>query len=141
MFRDKPPFFKGVHLAGRVVLGIAAAAVFALVFGVLVMLLWNWLMPVIFGLPDISYWQAFGIVILVKLVFGTIGHRHQRKDWHDSGGKWNKRDSGCYDWMNAGEHQHWHDFWKEEGKQHFEAFVRDKESETSTDNGEEQDRT
>jgi hypothetical protein len=127
MFRDKPPFFKGVHIAGRVVLGIAAAAVFALVFGVLVMLLWNWLMPLIFNLPEIGYWQAFGIVILVKLVFGTIGHRHQNKDWHNSREKWSKCVPNGHDWMNTKEHEHWHDFWDEEGRERFEAYIRSKE--------------
>ena len=132
MFVDRPPFFKGVHIAGRVVLGIAAAAVFALVFGVLVMLLWNWLMPFIFGLPDIGYWQAFGIVILVKLIFGTIGHRHQHKDWHDTRERWKKRPSNGHDWMQAEEHQHWHDFWKDEGKDQFDKYIRSREAGTST---------
>ena len=34
------------------------------------MILWNWLMPVIFGLPEIGFWQAIGLnllsVILIK---------------------------------------------------------------------------
>jgi hypothetical protein len=128
MFRDRPPFFKGVHIAGRVVLGIAAAAVFALVFGALVMLLWNWLMPLIFGLPDISYWQAFGIVILVKLIFGTIGHRHQYKDWHGTREKWKKRAPNGHDWMHAEENQHWHDFWKDEGRDRFEKYIKNSEA-------------
>lgn len=32
-------------------------------------LLWNWLMPVIFGLPTISFWQAVGLMILVSILF------------------------------------------------------------------------
>ena len=78
MFRDKPPFFKGVHIAGRVVLGIAAAAVFALVFGVLVMLLWNWLMPAIFGLGAITFWQAWGLVVLSHILFKSHAHSPHR---------------------------------------------------------------
>jgi hypothetical protein len=35
----------------------------------LVMLLWNWLMPEIFGLIPITYWQAGGLLLLSKLLF------------------------------------------------------------------------
>lgn len=40
-----------------------------LVFGLFVMLLWNALMPPIFGLRTIGYWQALGLLILSKLLF------------------------------------------------------------------------
>lgn len=43
----------------------------------LVMVLWNWLMPEIFGAPTITFWQAAGIFLLSKLLFGLgKGHRH-----------------------------------------------------------------
>ena len=32
-------------------------------------LLWNWLAPVIIGLPVITYWQAVGLMILVSILF------------------------------------------------------------------------
>ena len=35
-----------------------------------VMLLWNWLMPDIFGLKALTYWQAWGIMILSWILFG-----------------------------------------------------------------------
>ena len=41
-----------------------------------VLLLWNWLMPVIFTLPTIGYWQSVGLMLLVSLLFRwhiTIG--------------------------------------------------------------------
>ena len=34
-----------------------------------VQLLWNWLMPVIFGLPTISFWQSAGLMLLVSNLF------------------------------------------------------------------------
>jgi hypothetical protein len=52
-----------------VLAGVVMAGVFALLFGVAVLLLWNWLMPDIFGLPEISYWQAWGIVLLAHILF------------------------------------------------------------------------
>jgi len=36
-------------------------------------LLWNALMPVIFQLPELSYWQTMGILVLGKLIFGGFG--------------------------------------------------------------------
>jgi hypothetical protein len=33
-------------------------------FGFVVMLLWNWLMPELFGLKRIGYWQAWGLLLL-----------------------------------------------------------------------------
>ena len=40
-------------------------------FGAVTMLLWNALMPVIFHLPEITFWQAVGLLILARLFFGT----------------------------------------------------------------------
>jgi hypothetical protein len=42
-------------------------------FGFIVMLLWNWLMPEIFGLKTLTYWQAWGILALSCILFGRIG--------------------------------------------------------------------
>ena len=36
----------------------------------IVQLLWNWLMPYLFQLPTITYWQALGISFLCSLLFG-----------------------------------------------------------------------
>ena len=35
------------------------------------MWLWNWLMPEIFGLINIGYWQAFGLGLLSWFFFGN----------------------------------------------------------------------
>ena len=53
--------------------------VMAALLGGLVMWLWNWLMPEIFGLPMLSFWQAVGLLVLCKLLlggFGLGGHHH-----------------------------------------------------------------
>ncbi len=34
-----------------------------------VMLLWNWLMPPIFGLPSIGFFEAFGLCFLCNILF------------------------------------------------------------------------
>ena len=38
-------------------------------FSLITMLLWNSLFPVIFHLPQISFWQAVGLLILSRLLF------------------------------------------------------------------------
>jgi hypothetical protein len=53
-----------------VLLGIGAGAGFTLA----VMLLWNALIPSIFGLGIISFWQALGLLVLSRLLFGGFGH-------------------------------------------------------------------
>ena len=60
-----------------IMVGIAVSA-----FSFLVMWLWNWLMPAVFGLHAISYWQALGVLVLSKILFGSFGGRHRfRRDW------------------------------------------------------------
>lgn len=49
---------------------------FIVIFGGCVMLLWNWLMSEIFGLPTISFWQASGLLLLCKILFGGFGGGH-----------------------------------------------------------------
>ena len=46
-------------------------------FSAVVMLLWNWLMPSLFGLVTISFWQALGILVFCRLLFGSFGGKHK----------------------------------------------------------------
>ena len=55
------------------------------VLGFVVMGLWNWLMPTIFGWKSIGYWQALGLIVLSKILFGGFrgsggrgGYRRRR---------------------------------------------------------------
>ena len=66
------------------VIAIVAAAAAGL--GWLVATLWNWLMPPIFGLGAITFWQALGLFVLGRILFGGvrgIGGRHRRHRMHD----------------------------------------------------------
>lgn len=99
-FMNRTPLHRGIRLVGWVLFGVAAAAMFALVFGIVVMLLWNWLMPDIFGVTSITYLQAFGLVILAKLIFGAVGrghHPHDRPRWMDRSTEMNGGDRGGND--------------------------------------------
>lgn len=55
------------------ILMIAVVALF--VFGFVTMGLWNALIPAIFGLKTITFWQALGLLLLGKILFGGF-HRH-----------------------------------------------------------------
>ena len=57
---------------GAVVLLVALVAfTVALLFALPVMLIWNYAMTDVFGLPMITFWQAFWMAILARLLFGT----------------------------------------------------------------------
>ena len=60
-----------------VVAGIAA-------LGLVVMALWNWLMPALFaGASKIDYLQALGLLVLSKILFGGFrGHCGGPHKWH-----------------------------------------------------------
>lgn len=64
---------------------------FVVVFGGCIMLLWNWLMPELFGLPSITFWQAAGLLILCKILFGGFGSNHHHGHGHCGGNKLRKR--------------------------------------------------
>jgi len=48
-------------------------AVFIAVGGSVVMLLWNSLAPALFGLRQVTFWQALGLLALCRILFGGFG--------------------------------------------------------------------
>lgn len=56
-----------------IVLAPVAIAAFVVLFGGVVMLLWNWLLPPLFGWPAITLLQGFGLFVLCRLLFGGFG--------------------------------------------------------------------
>jgi hypothetical protein len=111
------------RVAGLTVAGIAFAVVLAFVFGIFVQMLWNWLMPPLFHLGTITFWQAFGLLVLAKLFFGSFG-AHQGSGRHGHGrhhGRGWKR-WGC-DGIDREQWQHYDRFWQDEGRAAFKAYV------------------
>jgi len=109
-------FFRGFF---KVVFMIIAAIVFLLLFGYGFMLLWNWLMPDVFGLPALSYWKAVGILVMAKILFGSFegmgskkgSKKHNRTRFRNNCG------SDFSKW------KHYDAFWKEEGKKAFDGYI------------------
>lgn len=54
-------------------LGIAGIVVFSFLGGQVVRLLWNWLLPPLFGWPEVTFWQALGLLVLCRILFGGRG--------------------------------------------------------------------
>lgn len=65
------------------------------------MLLWNSLMTTLFGLPEIGIFQAIGLLILFRLLFGNIGRGH---------------------WGREGRHMMWRKKWSSMSKEERETF-------------------
>ncbi len=76
---------KVIRIGLMVIGGLIAATALAFLVGLLVQALWNALMPEIFGLPEVSYWQGVGLLVLGHLLFGggirghSQGRRHKER--------------------------------------------------------------
>ncbi len=54
---------------GGFFLVVFAIALFAVLLALPTMLLWNWLMPLLFGIKAVSFWQALGLNLLSGILF------------------------------------------------------------------------
>ena len=67
--------FKFISMAVLIV-AIATAVIYVL------MLLWNWLVPDLFSGPEITFWQAAGLLLLSKILFsGFNKKKHAMSQW------------------------------------------------------------
>jgi hypothetical protein len=76
--------FRGVKC---VVAVLALAALLSFV----VMHLWNWLMPALFALHTITFWQALGLLVLSKILLGGFRGRRCGGGPMDWKGRWKGR--------------------------------------------------
>ena len=56
------------------------AALFVAAAGFVTMSLWNWLMPMVFHLPALTFWQTLGLLVLSRILTGGFG-RGGRNGW------------------------------------------------------------
>src|SRR5258708_37762824 len=56
-------------------LAIVAIPAFIWIGGEVVMHLWNWLLPSLFGWKAITFWQAIGLLALCRILFRGMSHR------------------------------------------------------------------
>ena len=55
-------------------LAIVAVLLFIALGGKIVQALWNALLPPLFGLSQVTFWQALGVLLLCRILFGGLGH-------------------------------------------------------------------
>ena len=72
---------------------LAGFALFVAIGGLVVRELWNWLLPTLFGWREITLWQALGLLLLCRILFGGMGGRggtsHRlRRRWE---ARWDER--------------------------------------------------
>lgn len=74
---DKNYFNKNLNIGcGVIILFFIVLIILAFVYSGILMWIWNITIPVIFGLPTISFWQALGIYIISNILFkGTSSIR------------------------------------------------------------------
>jgi hypothetical protein len=58
---------------------LLAFALFIAFGGWVVMHLWNWLLPPLFGWPALTLWQALGLLALCRILFGGFGFHGPRR--------------------------------------------------------------
>ena len=92
----------------------------------------------IFGLTVITYWQAFGIIIIAKLLFGAFNSHHKESKREEDSGKKHFKNwihQGKTPWRTHKEEkkekfskwQHYDSYWENEGKAAFEEYVKRKD--------------
>lgn len=112
-FRKKSP----IEIIGVIIFGAVAITGLAILLGFVITSLWNWLMPEIFGLATINFWQAIGLFLLLKILLGGFsgGGKKSSKKSHNKCDKKSKTDFSKW--------KHYDDFWKEEGDEYYKQYV------------------
>ncbi len=113
--------FRGRSPIEKVVIVIFFALFFlalAILFGFVIMWLWNWLMPEIFGLTTLTYWQAVGVFILAKILLGGFGGDSSKKSSKKQKHKC-KKDSNS----DFSKWKYYDKFWEEEGDAYYRQYV------------------
>lgn len=122
-FRTKSP----AEIAGWVVLAIIGFTGLIILFGFIIMWLWNWLMPDLFGLSTITFWQGMGLCLLSKILFGGIGGGGKSSDKkHHSKSKEYECDDNPK--REITKWKMYDKFWEEEGSEAFNAYVAKKKT-------------
>ena len=91
---------------------LAIAALF--LFGWVTMWLWNWLMPSLFHLPTLTYWQTIGLLVLSRFLVGGF----RGPGGHGWSGR-RMRERMMERWANMSEEE------RQRARERFRAGVRD----------------
>ena len=141
------------------VLGVIGFIAFAGIIGLAISWLWNCLMPSLFNLPIIGFWQAIGLAVLARLLIGASHggwHRKFGRKWKHAHGHFscnygnnckcggncqcgshsqsknaNDLGWGCNSDSNSKKWSYYDKFWEEEGEKNFNDYIARKENNQS----------
>ena len=77
----RPRLKRLIFIAPLAILGML---LFIAIGGLLVMLLWNWLLPSLFGWHQLTFWQAVGLLALCRTLFGGFGFQRSGRSYQRS---------------------------------------------------------
>lgn len=112
---------KVLRVIGIIILGV----IFVTIFGFVIKALWNWLMPEIFNLGEITYWQGMGILVLSKILFGGFSSNNNTNTKVDYSKKRGVVGHAIHEEMQK-------EFYKEYDKKHAEQPENDEYKEQAT---------
>ncbi len=103
----------------------------------LLMTLWNWLMPQVFGLTILSFWQAAGLLLLSKLIFGFgggWGHKgHYAGHWKQHGAAiWKEKMEEKLKTMSPEEREKLREEWKKRCGWKYQHYNEEQKNESQT---------
>ena len=88
----------------RIILIPIGIAALAFLLGIVIMSLWNALLPGLFGLHTITFWQAIGLLILSRILFGGFKGYHRGHYMHEGMHRWHmnpeEREKMRAEWKN-----------------------------------------
>jgi len=122
-FREGNTLMRVSYIIKWIVIGVVMACAFAFLFSFFVKLIWNAVIPDIFGLPQITFWQAFGLTVLIKLLFGGGFHKHPKRHIHQKSCK-DIKDLRSADFRK---------FWEEDGRMLFEEYMKKRKETVNTE--------
>ncbi|MGD0891194.1 MAG: hypothetical protein ABR923_06645 [Terracidiphilus sp.] len=91
----------------KFVLAPIALVVFVGIVGEVVMHLWNWLLPMLFGWHPVTFWQAIGLLVLCRILFGGFGGHN-----HDGRARLRKRFDERWDQLSPEERERLSQGWR-----------------------------
>jgi hypothetical protein len=86
----KEPNMSKRRMAFLAAVAIPLFIAFIAIGGEVVLLLWNWLLPPIFGWRELTYWQALGILALSRILFGGLGGFPRSNNRRTTADRWER---------------------------------------------------
>ena len=127
--------------------GVFLVVFLGFLFGWVIQWLWNHTLAAMFGWPMISYWQAVGVFLLAKIFFGFghsgghPKHKEKKSDAKDDAAdkekvrRWWRHRMGMTDESAPSKDALFRQYWQEQGKAAYEAYVAARKPAPPTDTG------